>query len=708
MLKSLTLKNFRQHTDRTFEFTDGLNVIRGANEAGKSGLLEGIQYAMFGVKFCREGIADMVTWGCLEATLAVTLVFEIENVTYTIYRNKAGAELRYEGGHVTGQNEVGLFVARLLGVPLTAVSKLMMATQKDIRGTIDGGDTDAAKLIETLANLKVLDDLQDIIKGSLPCGADVAPQSRLQSAKADLATLEASAEGVDTTAIAARQQELTTLIPILDAAVKRYEAEAEPLGIEFGEMMTIKQKYQAWANKADLLKGNRDDLLTKRDQVVVPPCPDNGEIVLAQAALDAAKESTANLVIIAAMNALNDRLHPDVWDGTFEDFAAAYSDSLKVEATARSDMAAYSSEVRLLESRLVTGSVCGYCAKDVSSLPDVAAKNAELTAAILGYKAQASAAQIVIAGAASEKKIYAAIAAADAIGEKFATANAKFVRLLDTQVPRLLQWVGPDVGSGSVSVPEAEALLANLRAQTLKHSQAAGQVSTFTSLHEAKVAEIELHHSAMPAAPAHDVAFDELSIEIARIAAARLDASSQSSLARAELVNVNIELAGIVSAEKMLALRKSTLQETIDNSEKEIRDLAFNNQLVKRVREVRPLVANHLWSKVLSAVSHYFSQMRGSASVVAKTDGGFRIDGHNLKGMSGSTLDALGLAVRLALTKTFTPHVSMLVIDEPFAAMDEARTLTSLGFIAGCGFKQILLVTHEEASTANADNLITL
>ena len=355
---------------------------------------------------------------------------------------------------------------------------------------------------------------------------------------------------------------------------------------------------------------------------------------------------------------------------------------------------------------MVTGSVCGYCAKDVSSLPEVAAKNAEITAAIVHNNAQAAACQVSLTDTATEKKAYSAIAAADVPVEKFATANGKLVRLLDTQVPRLLEWIGPVVGSGSVSVPEAEALLADMRGQTLKHSQATGQVSTFKSLCEAKRAEQEAHLATRPALPAPKAEFDAVSSALGTVTLASGEARRSLDGNRTLLVNVNTELAAIVSAANMLKARREALQETISTSEKDIRELAFNNALVKRVREVRPMVAAHMWNKVLSAVSHYFTQMRGSPSLITKTVSGFQIDGHSLQAMSGSTLDALGLAVRVALTKTFTPHVSLLFIDEAFSSMDAERTMASFSFIAGCGFKQVILITHEDMSEASASNLI--
>ena len=42
MLNQITLTSFAQHEDLTINFTKGMNTIRGANEAGKSRLLQAI------------------------------------------------------------------------------------------------------------------------------------------------------------------------------------------------------------------------------------------------------------------------------------------------------------------------------------------------------------------------------------------------------------------------------------------------------------------------------------------------------------------------------------------------------------------------------------------------------------------------------------------------------------------------------------------
>jgi len=136
--------------------------------------------------------------------------------------------------------------------------------------------------------------------------------------------------------------------------------------------------------------------------------------------------------------------------------------------------------------------------------------------------------------------------------------------------------------------------------------------------------------------------------------------------------------------------------------------LEFNNALLAAVRQARPTVANRLWSLVLAAVSTYFSDMRGTPAIVTREGDNFLVDGHPIASLSGSTLDALGLAVRVALLRTFLPNLSLLILDEPNAAMDEERTAQVLGFISAAGFAQTLIVSHDDMTASVADHIITL
>ena len=50
IIKELHLKNFGRFSGQTFSFSDGLNVIYGANEAGKTTVYHAIGALLFGLE----------------------------------------------------------------------------------------------------------------------------------------------------------------------------------------------------------------------------------------------------------------------------------------------------------------------------------------------------------------------------------------------------------------------------------------------------------------------------------------------------------------------------------------------------------------------------------------------------------------------------------------------------------------------------------
>jgi DNA repair exonuclease SbcCD ATPase subunit len=159
---------------------------------------------------------------------------------------------------------------------------------------------------------------------------------------------------------------------------------------------------------------------------------------------------------------------------------------------------------------------------------------------------------------------------------------------------------------------------------------------------------------------------------------------------------------------KMSKARIDDAEKTIASCKADLDSIEFNNALVKKLRSLRPLVADQLWNTVLTSVSVMFSQMRGEASIVTKGKDGFRVNGQAVESLSGSTLDLLGLALRSALLRTFVPHCDLLILDEPAAAMDQSRTEAMMGFIKTAGFGQTILITHESVSEAVCDNILEI
>ncbi len=99
-LKTVVLENFQSHKYTSIDFDQGLNVILGPSDSGKTALIRGIKWALYnepsGDYFVREG----------EREASVTLVFsdntKVQRIrsksknTYILYK-KNGDEVKYEG-----------------------------------------------------------------------------------------------------------------------------------------------------------------------------------------------------------------------------------------------------------------------------------------------------------------------------------------------------------------------------------------------------------------------------------------------------------------------------------------------------------------------------------------------------------------------------------------------------------------------------------
>ena len=89
-LVSLRLQNFRQHADSRIEFDDGLTGIIGPNGSGKTTILEGIAWALYGNAAAR-GTRDSIRFSraAPRSSVRVELEFDLAGHRYRIARGPA-------------------------------------------------------------------------------------------------------------------------------------------------------------------------------------------------------------------------------------------------------------------------------------------------------------------------------------------------------------------------------------------------------------------------------------------------------------------------------------------------------------------------------------------------------------------------------------------------------------------------------------------
>lgn len=692
MLKTITLTNFRKHENLTLDFVDGLNALRGPNEAGKSTTTEAITYAWFGAKALKESLSETVTYGKPETSLKVEMIFVVSGVEYSLKRSKGGAELRFGEDSVTGQTEVTRYVERLLGCTADIATKLMLANQSKIKGALEEGASGAVKLIETLADFDLIDQILQLVEAHLPSGNTKIMESRVAQLKlaaeevidSDLSELE-KAGNENSAEYSTAMEKLTGAKAALDELAI---VEARQILVDHARLHDKVETLQKDLRAVEVSLA--EPLPAEVDLSVLPALREKNE---------AKKVEVFALGLHRKLVATN--IEP-AWEGTYDSFAAEMSRAEAAVTELTRDRNATELKLEKLQMEVIKDTTCRLCQKDLKDVPEVQLINNKLYPQITELK---SSLQSMESKLAEEKGVLADL---KQVADTHHKANllystyGKYVEIDASTVPATAKWIGPI---------ETDPIDYAVQIATL---EAADKVYTKTKtaqeMYQRRKVEMEealrLAQDAMKDLPLNDAA-DTIQLHKERNAAfesaKEVVNTSQRRFADAQAV---YNQAKAVLAEKLKQLE--SVKADLKKSDADLDEMIKNNALIKKLRGARPQIATKLWQVVLGSVSHYFSQMRGVASVVTKDDDGFKVNGQSITGLSGSTLDILGLAIRTALTRTFLPNVQFLGLDEPASGCDEERETAMLGLITSCQFDQVLLVTHSALADSFAAKVITL
>lgn len=714
MIKSLTLKNFRKHADLHIDFSTGLNVLRGANEAGKSTVWEGLLYALYGTKSLRNTLADTVSWGHKENELSARAVINVSGRDYTFTRSKAGAEVNFadaNGGllKVAGHAEVSTYAAGLLGADAKTASLLMLSSQSGLRGALDDGPAAVSGLMSKLADFDLIDRIVETAQARLLLGSEAPFSAKLAEAETEHRDLGASAPA------AALHEGLALQIDhaAADLQGKQVGLVASETAFKDAERAVVaaiqaNEKRDAAQRSCDALllqvAAVENDRLAAVAASTVRPAPE---------ALAAAKQrvtdETNHGELMAAWKAVTGLpAYPAVfWDEPRESFDAEVARLQKAEATLVSDASAALAAAQAIRKNKITSGKCPTCGHAARSDEHVEEHNDALDA-------QAKEHDRLRARYLNEKAALgsdiSAMAGIKRLSETYEQVRRTFenrgfpVTVDESVVPPRISWTNGEPGQPDLA--GARTALAELERQAHAAVQAEGRAAALQS----QVATLARQRGEAEALVASLPPADATPLQQAFNEALRVYSAAKEAL---ELGKVSLQQreAEYRDAKQLFdrhAERMADATRRIDECQRDLKALAFNNVLVKKLRGLKPAITDQLWNSVLAAVSNFFSTLRGEASVVSKEANGFKVNGQSIESLSGSTIDVLALAVRVALTKTFIPHATFMVLDEPAHGCDNTRTGNVLGFLSSVGFAQTLLASHDELSESVADNVISL
>lgn len=721
MIHSLSLKFFRTHEDKSFTFGPGLNCLRGRNEIGKSSVIESMLYALYGSKALRNSLSDTVTWGHKESELKVALTLEVSGRLYSFTRGKSGAECNYDGGTVTGQNEVSNFAAELLGADVNTANKLMLANQNNLRGALEDGPKAMSQQIETLADFDLFDRIFAAAEHKLLTGSTALMDDRVKSAMAlveeskvqplDLKALDESS-AVTTCALKSFQLEADALAPLKVTADQAFQAATAQAAVRQAMFVNVTEA-EATAQEHKVQKATADANAAQKVEA--------GAIDAVKLSITAAETHGTRRAVYVEMTKLMKGYPEAYWEGSKEDFEEAFVDEEKLRdgyqnevSSRKSRIMAIDHDIALVKAKIITATTCQTCGSELKDKARILDSNQLHLNMISKLEDERLTCYATLAGmeTALHNKIVdlgdlKKVRTAAQPYERFASTHGQHVEVsLDTYPPQF-KWRGDVPEETNANINELRERLVSLQNQEgIAERGAARSLALAETLKEDE-ATIKRLRAQLAECPDGG--------DIATIQQAAWDISNRLfylghdlDAARKTLSDISIRRAEVERAYETDVARAAAAAQKLEEAQADLDRLIFNNGLLKKIRAARPLISDKLWAIVLSSVSSMFSTMRGEVSIVTKSKDGFAVNGESVTSLSGSTLDILGKSIRIALIKTFLPNASFMILDEPFASFDEDRTATALGFIAQSGFKQVLLVTHEDVSSAIADHVINL
>lgn len=712
MIKSIEAKFFRKHEDLKIDFKSGLNVLRGPNEIGKTTVTEIILYALYGSASLVDKLEEVVTWGKKESDLKAKLVISISNIDYVFTRSKAGAEVNYAGVDgkpvkVTGQKEVTAFAAALLGADAKTASVLMLSSQAGLRGALDEGPAAVGALMGKLADFDTIDKLLDTAAKTLSLGTIVPIQAKLADADIEVAAATAALPdpatlatlNVEIEAQAAKHAAATVTGTDLCDAVSRADDARDAATLNngsfnAGQIKVLELTAALAATNAKL----------KDARVAAANRPDPAAVEAARVALVDAENHAAVAAAYSTFQAIP--AYPTVaWDEPKASFASWLTESINTRDTVSLRVRGIESDIVALKRQIISGDgKCPTCGTVAANHEHTLRHNRETNAKIMSAQEQRDEAWKTLNGLAEEVTTLEGVRAAAVKRQTYIDRCAAYVTVDASVYPSAVTWAN-GIPEAAPDVAAKKSAIATFAQQERVCVQAEGQVSVYTESISgqekllATAIAVAARLTLIPVEPLQE-AYDAAYAAYAQQNAVTRELGFRLEELRAEKAEVERAAQG---AEQRVATAKARVAEYVAD----IATMEFNNELVRKLKSMKPQITDFLWNNVLAAVGNFFSVLRGEQSIVTKDATGFKVNGKG-GSLSGSTLDMLALAIRVALSKTFVPHANFMVLDEPAHGCDNVRASALLGFLSGVGFEQTILASHDELSESVADHVINL
>ena len=709
-LVSAHYQNFKRHEDVTIDFSETLTVIRGANYKGKSSLLQGIFFALFGLKAVPGG-NEIVTRRGSKKKAIVTLVFEDGKDEFTLIRTPTSANLvdSNNGTIAAGGTAVNEWVASRF-TDIKKALLLSFSEQGDSQALLALGAGKINLLIEQLSGADYVDRLAK------------AATDKADKAEAVLAVIGDTVENPDNVAeeLSAAEVELERQRGVIE----KVEGERVAALLESTKAKTAATQASEANEAAAASNQKRDRLSTRietqtgtltgqRTKLAGMTCTDPAPLVARAQELEEAVTSMEAL--LKRKNSAKSKLELEsAWVEKNKD---RYKDSGKItdkiekkeselnalDGTISERHQSYVEHKTALAAvqKAINDSVCSECGRplDENHLEESQEKLPRLTEAT--EVSESNWTREKVKRDPLVKEIADLRAQLPPRGwDKELSEHLSDVETLEKQV--LLH---QNMTEERVQASRVEANYASSQAVTARQSKKAYNTlaSEINDLEE----EIRKDQSQLDAT-APGVMTD--------VAALLIDSQKKADKL-AELVQRRSELAlhltvagnDVVRLKKALDEARELWQKRLDAETIKSRYSEF----AKWLRVNKAAFLSETWAGILSLVTEFTSQTTaGAISEVGRDhDGDFWFNENGtvmpISAASGGQKSIIGTALRCALPSLLPAGLGFVVLDEPSADLDTGHAAALAGALRATQ-RQVILVTHREGEEFLSDSVVVL
>ena len=263
MIRGLKLVGWKSHEKTEVDLSSGTNVLVGIMGSGKSSILQGLTFGLFGEvpevrsrKLSNSGLIMRKPRRLESATVEVE--FDVGGVIYKVQRkvSESGDAKLFREGKIleVGVRRVTEKIVELLGTDYDTFVNVVYARQNDIDNFLRHGKSDRVKMIDGLLRIDKLEDARKKLR-SFHTGVKSKLEDLKKKASKDVSTSKEMLADVEEK-IEAANGELSDLQSVVSSLKEKLSVRR----LKFQEMDRLRTERGELNSRVNRLEGERDSL----------------------------------------------------------------------------------------------------------------------------------------------------------------------------------------------------------------------------------------------------------------------------------------------------------------------------------------------------------------------------------------------------------------------------------------------------------------